>query len=157
MSAFDWYILLIIIGFFLIALEVFIIGGVLGVLGCVALLGAAAIGFNLFGVGGGVLSLLALMVGTSSLLFLWIKVFPNSPIGRKLTLHKSINEEKGNPENDDLLGSCGEATTDLRPGGLVRIDDRRVDVQAASGWIDKGSQVEVIRVEGIQITVKKIS
>ena len=149
-------LLLVVIGFVLIALEVFIIGGVLGVLGGICLLGAGAIGFELYGFTGGMLSLLALMLGTCGFLFTWIRVFPRTKLGKTLTLKQNIDEEKGVDSRSDLLDQTGTATTDLRPSGLACINDARVDVEAQSGWIDKGTAIQVIQVEGIRVVVRKL-
>ena len=49
----------------------------------------------------------------------------------------------------------GIAKGDLRPAGICEFDGRRVDVVSQGGFIDGGSEVEVIKVDGNRIVVKK--
>ena len=53
-----------------------------------------------------------------------------------------------------LVGQLGEAVSDLRPVGIVRIDGRRIDVSSEGGYITAGTAVEVTVVEGARIVVR---
>lgn len=54
-----------------------------------------------------------------------------------------------------LVGLEGEALTQLRPTGKVKLsDDNTYDVMSAGEFIQKGSRVLVERVEGLRILVK---
>jgi membrane-bound serine protease (ClpP class) len=53
----------------------------------------------------------------------------------------------------ELLGASGVAVTDLRPAGVAKIGDERVDVVADSEWIEAGTPVRVIRSEGYRQVV----
>lgn len=58
-------------------------------------------------------------------------------------------------ENFNMLkGKNGVTATDLRPVGKATIDRKTYDVVAESFFIDKGTKVEVIAVEGSKITVR---
>lgn len=156
MTPLELYIVLAVAGIVLIALEIFIVGGVLGMLGGCCIMGAAYIGFQAFGPSGGAVSLLALLLGTCVFFIIWIRLFPHTPIGRKIALHQRMDQEKANPLFDEMLNKTGETTTDLRPSGKARIDDRRIDVVAQSGYIESGCPVEVVQVEGPKIIVRKV-
>ena len=55
-----------------------------------------------------------------------------------------------------LLGKKGTAETDLRPAGVARIDDIKFDVMSDGNYINKGSVLEIIRVEGSKLVVREI-
>jgi membrane-bound serine protease (ClpP class) len=54
----------------------------------------------------------------------------------------------------ELVGASGVALTDLRPSGVAKIGDERVDVEAESAWISAGTPVRVIRSEGYRNVVR---
>jgi membrane-bound serine protease (ClpP class) len=102
--------------------------------------GAAFVGLNIAGIVGGFL------VG--------FKVLPHSPLA-----HRGSHLEDGPYEPveavADLAGASGAAHTDLRPGGTALISGRKVDVVAEGGYIDRGTRVRVVRVEGTKVVVRK--
>ena len=55
------------------------------------------------------------------------------------------------------LGRTGRAVSTLRPAGSADIDDERVSVEADGEWIDAGTEIEVIRVDGNRIIVRSRS
>jgi membrane-bound serine protease (ClpP class) len=54
-----------------------------------------------------------------------------------------------------LLGQVGTATSMLRPAGMARIGDRYVDVVTEGDFIEPGTSIQVVEVEGTRIVVKK--
>ncbi len=56
-------------------------------------------------------------------------------------------------ELNDLVGKTGKAETDLRMAGKARIDGRLIDVVSESEYIDGGTPVRVLQVEGIRVVV----
>lgn len=56
----------------------------------------------------------------------------------------------------ELEGRMGEARTDLRPGGIAQVDDRRVDVVSEGDFIRKGEVVQVIGVKDGKVIVRKV-
>jgi membrane-bound ClpP family serine protease len=61
------------------------------------------------------------------------------------------------PEVAALLGSVGVAETPLRPAGKVKIGDQYVDVVAEGEFVQPGSRVQVIEIEGYRIVVKEVT
>lgn len=99
-----------------------------------------------------------LVVGISAF-FVLIKVFPNSRLWKNLTLHMSSTSDKGyvsNTTHESLLGREGEAHTTLRPAGTARFDDMYRDVVTEGGFIEKGTPIRVVAVEGGRIVVRKV-
>jgi membrane-bound serine protease (ClpP class) len=153
------YIALVVSGLLLLGIEIFIPGGILGMFGGLALLGAIVVGFHpeVFGVEGGLISGILIVIATSTYVFIIMKFLPKSPIGRLLTLSKSTADYKAPPQRlQTLEGYRGEALTDLRPGGFARIDGKRTDVVAEGGWISEGTLVQVIKIDGSRVVVREV-
>ena len=53
-----------------------------------------------------------------------------------------------------MVGARGIALTDLRPSGVARIDNHRIDVVTEGGFIEKGKTIEVIADEEYRRVVK---
>ena len=142
-------------GMFMIIVEVFMPGAVLGVVGTFLLLAAAATAFSAFGVGGGLWACLGLLLGGGAVLLLWLKVFPRTRIAKSITL-KDHNAGRASPDSSSLLGADGVSLSTLRPAGVARIAGARHDVMAESGWVDEGRAVKVVRVEAGRVVVREV-
>lgn len=110
----------------------------------------------------GVLSLLVL--GPLALGFA-LRVWPNTPIGRRMLLGDMTEEEiarqrLAEQEERDrrlaLIGAEGVVVTPLRPVGIVRIGDTKYDALAETGLLDTGARVRVTAVYDNQIKVRAI-
>jgi membrane-bound serine protease (ClpP class) len=153
-------------GIVLLILEIFVIPGfgIAGTLGIAALLA----GLSLSLVGGGaswefivrafarvVFSLLAALVASLALL----RYIPRLPFGRRLVLQTGLAAGEGYgsaPEQDrSWLGKTGTAHTPLRPAGIAEFDGERVDVVSDGEFIDSGSPIAVVRVDGNRIVVRQ--
>ena len=55
---------------------------------------------------------------------------------------------------NNLIGCTGQAVTPLRPAGVARFEGRRYDVVTKGGFVEAGSQVQVIEASGNRILVK---
>lgn len=92
-------------------------------------------------------------------IFLLAKFLPKSTIFNRLVLGQSEKAEEGFvsfPTISELIGKEGIAYTTLRPGGTAEIDGRKVDVVADSEYIDRGTKIKVLRVEGIKVVVTAV-
>ena len=156
MPRMSWYFTLLVCGLFLVGVEIFIPGGIVGAAGAAALIGAAALGFMIFPLWLGWLSLLFILVLTAAAAFVWMKYFPKSRMGKALSLNQNISKK----DQDDSAwksGMKGIALTTLRPSGKARIEDQLADVIAENGtWIEQNAAIEVIKVAGNRIYVREI-
>ena len=144
-------------GLLLLGLEVFIPGGILGTFGALAILGAIISAFFVFPapvswfVTVGIIALMGIFLA------LWIKLFPKSPLGRKMTVSSDLRASKATQEGlQDLVGCEGETLSDLRPAGFALLKGRRVDVVSQGGMISRGQRVKVIKVEANRVIVRKL-
>ena len=159
-------LVLLLAGILLIAAEVFVIPG----FGVAGILGAAAIVFAVFRIFQEntvqVLGYSTLFGGMLLGLALWL--LPNTRLGGIFTLTTRLGDsgsaqsasEPGRAklasDLNHLYGERGVAITDLRPAGTARFDLERVDVVTEGGYVSRGSDIEVLRVEGSRVTVREV-
>ena len=153
------FILLIFIGgIALIGLEMFIPGGIVGTVGVVTLV------YAIIYVNKSTYYIAFILI--ISLILAMILYYVNRNVFHKklmfldrLVLNDSISTEDGYVASEsrvELLGRKLIAYTDLRPAGVAILDNEKLDVVTDGDFIEKGNKIEVIRVEGMRIVVKKI-
>ena len=156
-------ILLLGAAFVLLVLELFLpSGGLLGVAAALAAIGAVAC-FFAEDVALGFASLLGLAVVTPVLLGLGLKIWPHTPIGKRLVLGDALPEpgtagvggRSSTAAFRPAVGDAGEAVTPLRRVGTCRFAGVRCECLAESGMIDAGAQVTVSRVSGNEVFVRE--
>ncbi|MGE0593208.1 MAG: nodulation protein NfeD [Vicinamibacterales bacterium] len=153
-------------GFVLLMLEVFLIpgttvAGLAGVLAVVAGLGMTLVGEGatlavlVSALGRVAISVLLALAGALALM----RLLPHLPFGRQLVLDTGMAAGLGwvsAPEHDkQWLGRSGTTLSPLRPAGIADIDGARVDVVSEGGFIEAGTPVEVIRVDGNRVVVHR--
>lgn len=147
-------ILLMVVGVVLLALEILVIPGIglVGLLGCAAILAACAVAWTGLGAGYGVLTLGAGL--GAGVLLLWL--FPRTSVGRAMVLKETQrgSSSAGNARLAELVGREGKALTPLRPAGSVEIGDRTVDVVTDGLYVVAGTPVRVVKVEGARVLVE---
>ncbi|MCM3691471.1 nodulation protein NfeD [Neobacillus niacini] len=151
-------LILFIIGLALILLELFISGGIAGILGFIAIVASfflAADNPVYMGI-----SLLVAIIVSILISSLMIKIFGKKlRLFNKLILTHTTNTESGyiaNKSRLELIGLVGDALTVLRPSGTIVIEDERLDAVSEGGFIGQGSKVKVVRAEGSRIIVREI-
>ncbi len=103
---------------------------------------------------------------SSSLLFallaslVLLRLLPRLPFGRRLILTRGLAADEGYasaPESDARLAGQerGARSSPLHPAGIAEIDGRRVDVVSDGELIDAGQFIEVTRVDGNRIVVRR--
>ena len=160
-------LLLAAIGLVLLAIEIFVTPGfgLVGALGITALFGGLAL--SMVGAGDTAATIVAavsrivisLVVALLAGLVL-LRFFPRLPFARRLVLDANLGTGPAHgsaPESDQRwLGRQGIAASMLRPAGIAEIDNQRVDVVADGVLIDAGERIEVMRVDGNRIVVRRI-
>lgn len=150
------YITLLLAGFMLIGMEIFVPGGILGTIGAVAWLVAAGVGMAKFESPWNMLSAFALLLMGVLTFVIWIKYFPKSRVGKSLSLGDSTKDYKAHRHTEATpVGTVGQAVSTLRPSGIATFDGRRVDVVADGEWIEAGQPVKISSTSGGHISVVK--
>lgn len=151
-------IVLFIIGLVLLFLEVFLPGGIIGIIG----LGAI---FTSFFMATTSYMLMAISIAIAAVVaiggaFILMKFFKRRLNGfRKLVLSDSTSTEKGyisSRDRKDLIGQQGITTTPLRPSGTVLLNEEYLDVVTEGGYVGSDIKVKIIKVEGSRIVVRPI-
>lgn len=156
MGPFEAIVVLIIVGFLMLAAEVFVPGMVLGLLGGLCLAGAVAVAFMYYDVVTGSLVFAGVCILTFSGFLAWLAMFPRTAIGRRIMLQKSLVKGVGErAAPSELMGEQGRSLTPLRPAGSASIGGRKVDVVAESDFIEPDETIVVVREEGLRIVVRK--
>jgi membrane-bound serine protease (ClpP class) len=104
------------------------------------------------------LGIVVAIVMVPTLLITAYRILPKTRFGRRVILAPPVRERgEAIPDTAELvklLGQTGQVVTPLRPVGMCMFAGRRVESVAESGYIQKGTVVKVIRVEGTQLTVR---
>jgi len=146
-------VVLCIVGFLLIAAEVFVPGLIVGTLGFLCLAASVGLVFYHYGTLAG--SVAALVVGTLSItgMIVWLNIFPKTFIGRRIIL--SRQQPSLAPVGTALIGESGTALTALRPSGTARIAGKRIDVTAVGDFLEEGASLVVVSADGLRVAVRR--
>ncbi|MDR6683196.1 membrane-bound serine protease (ClpP class) [Bacillus safensis] len=145
-------------GIALIILELFLPGGIVGVIGliCVVVsLFLAAGSFTEMAIS----ILIATAVSTIAVILLTKVLGKRMKFFKKFILTDSTNKESGyvsNETREDLVGQIAVTATALRPSGTIVLGDERIDVVSEGAFIDKDEQVKIVKAEGSRIVVRKV-
>lgn len=155
-------------GVALLVLELVVIpgfgfAGILGILALLAALVMSVVGsgatpeFFMLAAARVVLALLVALAAS----FLLLRFMPKTPFGRRLVLDTGLGagHAYGSAPEDHLrwLGKRGRTTSPLRPAGFADIEGARVDVVSEGEAIEPGTPVEVIRVDGNRVVVRRVT
>lgn len=150
-------IILFVIGFALVIGEIFMPGGIMGVIGVIAVFASIIIaGGSLANI---LLSLIIAIVVTVVVSIIFLKNFGYRGPLRKIILFDSTNSESGYVSNltrQDLIGLEGITLTPLRPSGTMKINDERLDVVTEGGYVAINKPIKIIKTEGSRIIVREI-
>ncbi|KIL21695.1 hypothetical protein B4134_2457 [Bacillus safensis] len=145
-------------GIALIILELFLPGGIVGVIGliCVVVsLFLAAGSFTEMAIS----ILIATAVSIIAVILLTKVLGKRMKFFKKFILTDSTNKESGyvsNETREDLVGQIAVTATALRPSGTIVLGDERIDVVSEGAFIDKDEQVKIVKAEGSRIVVRKV-
>lgn len=164
----SWEVVLFVIGVVLLVAEIFVLPGfgIAGITGLTAVL--LALGFSLIGnigfsfpsgqaISSAVLTLASSLVMLVIAMFSIGRMLPRSERFSQLILEPTLAANTGHTSaitHREWIGKTGEAITDLRPSGTVEIEDDRIDVVTSGEYIEKGTRIEVVSVDGARVRVR---
>jgi membrane-bound serine protease (ClpP class) len=178
-------VLIFVIGIILLFVEIFLLPGfgIAGVLGIIFIFAGVfgmlvrnppdkfpwpqgTIGWNEFT--SGVLSLCIGVIGFVVLAWLISKYLPRTQIeflsrlflvptkaGQGGTMVVSMTSPTPNRTENIKAGDVGQVVSILRPTGKAKFGDAIVDVVAEAEFLDKGTHVEIIKIHGNRVVVKR--
>lgn len=151
-------IVLLILGAVLIIAEIFVPGGIIGILG----IGCVVV--SLF-ISGQDIGHMAMSIGIAILISIIASVILFKTIGmekgffRHLILKDKTSTELGYVSSInrlELIGLEGTTITPLRPSGTANFDEERLDVVSEGRFIQKQQAIRIVKVEGSRIVVREI-
>lgn len=96
---------------------------------------------------------------TAIITMLLVKYGHRSPFLDKIVLTTHQKDEEGYLSSftkDEYLGKEGITISELRPSGIIEIDGKRLDALSDGTFIPKQTNIEVVRVEGSKIIVRRV-
>ncbi len=152
--------LLLIAGIVLIFMEMFVPGGIIGIIGTILLGAAVYLCFSYYGSNAGIVVLVICSVVTICAFFCWFKFVPQTSLGRKVILGEQVSKENGYHSDSvseaKLEGCEGISESELRPSGIALINDERYDVVTDGEFLEPKTRIRVLRVDGNRIMVEKV-
>lgn len=128
--------------------------GLLSLLATACIVGALAVAFSQ-STTAGIQFLIAVAVLVPITIALGFKLFPKSPMGKRMIAPGLSFAARPTTDERDvaLAGKEGVVESALRPTGIARIDGRRVDVVTRGELIEPGARVRVVEVSGNRVIV----
>lgn len=159
MDPFYWSIILIGLGFVVVVMELFVpSAGVLGAIAAILLISGVITAF-FQGIQTGALMLLFTAVGLPFLIALMIKVWPSTPIGKRILIGQ-LTSDQVLPKTEqyrsygELEGQLGIAKTKMLPSGIIVINDRKYDAVSDGFPIEPGQAIIITAVKGTRLYVQ---
>ena len=148
-------IILFLAGILLLAIEVFVPGMIVGIIGGLSILAGVVTAFNLYGSGGGMIALLCGGALLGLTLYLEFVVLPKTKLAKALSMQTTV-EGTSQPAVADLstvLNQQGETITPLSPSGYINVQGRRYEAFSQSGYLAKGVTVRVTGLDNFRLIV----
>ncbi len=156
----DWSLLtafLYVMGIVLLMVEALMPGfGVAGISGLVLVLASVVMISSSF------FQAMLILIGTIAVAILLIVTLYKLGYGKGYMKSIILSTEQKNEKGyvsakgyEEYLGMRGTVLTPLRSAGTVLIDGKRIDAVSEAEFIDKDIEVEVIKIEGSRIVVRR--
>ncbi len=143
---------------FLLFLEIAIIPGfgIAGISGTILLLVSLGLAFwkltKVWAIGVTVFA----VIGVGFLIYFMVEILPQTKLGKKFILSETAPAPEDISAVDNtarFLGAEGVAVSNLRPSGIAKIADERVDVITDGDFIEKGTKIKVIKTTAGRVIV----
>ncbi len=165
-------ILLFVAGVILLFIEIFVTPGfgVVGILGVLLILGSLVLSLSGMPIGvsfdtglltAAVSRVLISLAASIALFFAALAVLPRTRIRNRLVLAAAIDSTAaGGVEGEAIAevlasGAAGVAESFLRPAGIARFGERRIDVVSEGDFIEQGAKVVIVRTAGNRVVVRE--
>jgi membrane-bound serine protease (ClpP class) len=149
--------LLFISGALLLAAEVFLPGGIAGIIGGCALALGSALAFVNYGADVGSIATFGALMLLGLMLYLELVWLPRTRFGRRLVIHASIDgASQPPPASADIIGKTAVALTALVPSGVVGVESKRYEAFSRSGQVARGTMLKVVGVDNFRVIVSEI-
>lgn len=145
---------LIILGLILISFELIVPGGILGLLGFSAYVGACALVYQDHGIGPALGTFFGIGLLTLIVVLIEFKLIPKTKLGSKLfLLSRNQNNNEQIQVGDEIIGETGTSLTTLAPSGMVSIKGETYEAFSRSGLIEKSTAIRVVGHDNFRLIV----
>jgi len=150
-------VLLFIGGSILLAAEVFLPGGIAGILGGIALLAGSVLAFSQYGPGIGTLASFGALGLLGAMLYAELIWLPRTRVGRTMVVEATIEgQSQAAPASfGEVVGQPAIALTPLVPTGIVNVGGRRYEAYCRTGHAASGAALTVIGLDNFRLIVSE--
>lgn len=160
MDPFNIALLLLIGGLLAVVAEMFLpSAGILGIVAATLIISSVVVGF-VDGLASGAIILGMAVVSLPLLLGFMVKVWPYTPLGKRILLGEIKaedvlpNSSHYQKRSQQLEGRIGVAKTKMLPSGIVVVDDEKYDAVSQGFAIEQGDTVKVVKVKENRLYVE---
>jgi membrane-bound ClpP family serine protease len=109
----------------------------------------------------GLATLLGVFLGAPILGSLLVKIWPRTPLGRRMLMQApqddaTVAQMPVNLELEHYRGRFGRAISSLRPSGVADFDGKRVDVLTEGGPVEPGEVIRCLEVRAGHVIVRRV-
>ena len=145
---------LILVGTALLLLETVLPGMIAGLIGFACLVAGVVMAYMNFEAPTANIVLLGVVVGVVAGSLIWFKFFPDSRFAKIFISQRTVGDI--GTDKPELLNQTGQALTALRPSGTAVINGKRIDVVTEGPFVEPGTAVKVVEVEGMRVVVRSV-
>jgi len=145
---------LLLVGAALMLLETVLPGMIAGIIGFACLVAGVVMAYLNFDNSTANIILLIVVVGVIVGALVWFKFFPDSRFAKIFISQRTVGDI--GTDKPELLNQTGKAVTTLRPSGTAVISGKRIDVVTEGPFIEPGTTVKVVAVEGMRVVVRSV-
>jgi membrane-bound ClpP family serine protease len=150
-------VLLFVTGSLLLAAEVMLPGGIVGIVGGAALLVGSILAYFEFGMTVGSVATIAALLLVGAMLYVELVWLPRTKVGRAMVVDATIGgQSQPPPATAEVIGQVATALTTLAPSGFVEIGGKRYEAYCRSGLVNRGTQLTVVGLDNFRLIVTEI-
>lgn len=149
-------IFLFVIGIIMILLEIFLPGGILGILGGLAMIAGCVLAFRDYGAGGGLLAVAAAVAMVATGLVIEFVYLPRTKFGQRMFLKTAVTGSSSQAVDlKSVEGRECESVTVLAPTGVVLLDGKKYEAFCSDGYTPGGTRLVVRGSDNFRLIVSK--
>lgn len=147
-------ILLMLAGIICIAMEIYLPGGFMGIIGGAILIWAIVEAYR-YKTNFGTMLLVCGVGGSVAASWFSFTYLSKTKEGKKALL-MDANIELPEDKHIGLDGKTGITLTDMRPSGLIEIEGKRYDAATKGEYVEKGSKIRILSVEADHVYIREL-
>ncbi|MFD2255742.1 NfeD family protein [Luteolibacter algae] len=149
-------IFLFALGIFLLAAEVMVPGGILGLAGGFLLFTGCVASFVKLGPIEGLIAIAGSLVAAGVIFYIQFKILPKTRLGKRFFLNREISGTSTALKDDarDLIGKTAQSVTVLSPSGYITVGGKRYEARSQSGQIPSNTELVIVEANHFQLIVR---